>query len=50
MAVLAAVLGCHAVGFGMIGSAQWDLPTGAAIVVAAAVLFVVGLVIPARSR
>jgi zinc transport system permease protein len=50
MAVLAAVLGCLAVGFGMIGSAQWDLPTGAAIVVAAAVLFVVGLVIPARSR
>ena len=50
MAALAAILGCMAVGLGMMGSAQWDLPTGAAIVVAAAVMFGLGLVLPARFR
>ncbi|MCZ6636737.1 MAG: metal ABC transporter permease [Alphaproteobacteria bacterium] len=50
MAALAAILGCMAVGLGMTGSAQWDLPTGAAIVVAAAGLFALGLVLPARLR
>ncbi|HSR56279.1 MAG TPA: metal ABC transporter permease [Alphaproteobacteria bacterium] len=47
MAVMAAVLGCIAVGLGMGGSAQWDLPTGPAIVVAAAGLFLLGLAVPA---
>lgn len=47
MAVLASVLGCTAVALGMGGSAQWDLPTGPAIVVAAAGLFLVGLAVPA---
>ena len=50
MAALAAILGCVSVAMGLAGSTRWDLPTGAAIVVAAAALFVVGLVLPARSR
>jgi len=49
MAVLASVLGCASVFLGLMASAQWDLPTGAAIVVAAAFLFFLGLVIPARA-
>ena len=47
MAALAAILGCVSVGLGMAGSARWDLPTGAAIVVAAALLFLMALIIPA---
>lgn len=46
MAALASVFGCIAVGLGMGGSAQWDLPTGPAIVMAAAGLFLLALVIP----
>jgi len=49
MAVLASALGCVSVALGLAGSAQWDLPTGAAIVVAAAALFVLGLIVPARA-
>jgi len=39
MALLAAVVGCLAVGGGLFGSLQWDLPAGPAVVVAAAILF-----------
>ncbi len=39
MAVLASVTGCLAVALGLGGSLRWDLPTGPAIVVAAAALF-----------
>lgn len=49
MAVLASGLGCVSVALGLAGSAQWDLPTGAAIVIAAAVLFILGLIVPARA-
>jgi zinc transport system permease protein len=49
MAVLASGLGCASVALGLVGSAQWDLPTGAAIVIAAAALFILGLIIPARA-
>jgi len=46
MAVLAAVLGCVAVILGLAGSAQWDLPTGPAIVIAAACLFLLSFAVP----
>lgn len=49
MAALASALGCFSVALGLAGSAQWDLPAGAAIVCAAAVLFVVSLIIPAKA-
>jgi zinc transport system permease protein len=49
MAVLASGLGCVSVALGLAGSAQWDLPTGAAIVIAAAALFILGLIVPARA-
>ncbi len=49
MALLAALIGCISVSLGLAGSAQWDLPTGAAIVVSAAILFLVALVVPARA-
>ena len=49
MALLAGLIGCASVLLGMASSFQWDLPTGAAIVVAAAVLFVLGLIIPGRA-
>jgi len=39
MAVLAAVIGCLAVGGGLFGSLQWDLPAGPAVVAAAGLLF-----------
>ena len=46
MAVLAALIGCVAVVLGLGGSARWDLPTGPAIVVAAAGLFLLGFAVP----
>jgi zinc transport system permease protein len=46
MAVLAGVLGALAVMGGVMGSLQWDTPTGPSIVVAAAVLFAVIYLIP----
>ncbi|MFC1749612.1 zinc ABC transporter permease subunit ZnuB [Pseudomonadota bacterium] len=39
MAVLAAIIGCFAVGGGLFASLEWDLPAGPAIVVTAALLF-----------
>ena len=42
MALLAALVGCLAVGGGLFGSLQWDLPAGPAVVVAAAMLFFAG--------
>ena len=39
MAVLAAILGALAVALGLGGSLTWDLPSGPAIVAAAALLF-----------
>lgn len=46
MALLASVIGCLAVCAGLYGSFQWDTPTGPTIVVAACLLFVVGLLVP----
>ncbi len=39
MAILAALIGCIAVGGGLFTSLEWDLPAGPAIVVVAALLF-----------
>jgi zinc transport system permease protein len=39
MALLAVVVGCLAVGGGLFGSLQWDLPAGPAVVVVAALQF-----------
>jgi len=44
MAILAAVIGAAAVVGGLFGSLQWDTPSGPSIVVAALVLFLLGLV------
>lgn len=49
MAALAAAIGCVAVGGGMAASYQWDLPSGAAIVLAATAMFVVAAALPKRS-
>ena len=46
MTVIAAILGCIAVAAGLWGSLQWDTPTGPSVVVAATLLFVVGLLVP----
>jgi zinc transport system permease protein len=43
MALLAAVIGCLAVSGGFYASLTWDLPTGPAIVVSAALLFFLGM-------
>lgn len=45
MGLLASLIGCLAVGLGLQGSLIWDLPSGPAIVVAAAALFCVSLVV-----
>lgn len=50
MAALAAIAGCVAVVLGLGGALAWDLPAGPAIVVAAAALFAVSMVTPARRR
>ena len=47
MAVLAALTGALAVVLGLFASLQWDTPSGPSIVVAAILLFVAGLVLPA---
>ncbi len=44
MAVLSAVAGIAAVVLGLFGSLEWDTPSGPSIVVAAFVLFLIGLV------
>ncbi|MDX2478708.1 MAG: iron chelate uptake ABC transporter family permease subunit [Desulfuromusa sp.] len=46
MALLASLIGCLAVCAGLYGSFQWDTPTGPTIVVAACLIFIVGLLIP----
>ncbi len=48
MAAFAAVIGAIAVSGGLAGSSQWDTPSGPSIVVAALVIFVVSLALPAR--
>jgi zinc transport system permease protein len=48
MAGLASTLGCGAVALGLWASLRWDTPAGPSIVVAAAVLFVLGAAIPTR--
>ena len=50
MAIFAAVAGSIAVALGLQGSLMWDLPSGPAIVVAAALIFVVTLAVPIRTR
>ncbi len=50
MAVGASVCGALAVVMGVLGSLQWDIPTGPAIVVAAALLFILSSVLPLRQR
>lgn len=49
MALATIGLGIVAVGAGLAGSVQWDLPSGPAIVAAATILFVASLVIGQRS-
>ena len=49
MAIFAAVAGSIAVALGLQGSLLWDLPSGPAIVVAAALIFVVTLAVPIRT-
>ena len=48
MAELAAVAGAMAVALGLQGSLLWDLPSGPAIVVAAALIYVVSIAVPLR--
>jgi zinc transport system permease protein len=50
MAFLASIIGCLAVGAGLYGSFQWDTPTGPTIVVAACLIFILGLLSPERLR
>ena len=50
MAALASVIGCLAVVGGLAGSALFDLPSGPAIVVAAVVLFALGVAISAVAK
>ena len=48
MAILAGGFGCLAVGVGLWASLRWDTPAGPSVVVAAAGLFMLGLVMPSR--
>jgi zinc transport system permease protein len=48
MAVAAGAVGCLAVAAGLGASLQWDVPTGAAIVAAAALIFFAVVGVPAR--
>ncbi|PLX89321.1 MAG: hypothetical protein C0614_02020 [Desulfuromonas sp.] len=48
MAILASLAGCLAVSGGLYGSYRWDTPAGPSIVVAACLMFLVGLLIPKR--
>ena len=50
MAIFAAIAGSIAVALGLQGSLLWDLPSGPAIVVAAALIFVITLAVPIRTR
>ena len=46
MAILASLIGCLAVAAGLYGSLTWDTPAGPSIVVAACILFLLGLLVP----
>jgi len=48
MAVFAAIAGSIAVALGLQGSLLWDLPSGPAIVVAAALIYLTSLLLPMR--
>ncbi|SHJ09210.1 zinc transport system permease protein [Malonomonas rubra DSM 5091] len=48
MAVAASLIGCIAVGGGLIGSFYWDTPAGPSIVVAACLIFIASLLLPKR--
>ena len=48
MALMAAAIGCAAVGGGVGASVAWDTPAGPSIVVAATAVFVAALMVPAR--
>ncbi len=50
MAVIASVVGALAVAGGLFGSLNYDTPSGPSIVVAALVLFLVSIILPARLR
>ena len=50
MAVFAAIAGSLAVVAGLQGSLMWDLPSGPAIVCAAALIYVLSIAVPVRSR
>ncbi|MEX2453961.1 MAG: iron chelate uptake ABC transporter family permease subunit [Rhodospirillaceae bacterium] len=50
MAVFAAVAGSAAVALGLQGSLLWDLPSGPAIVVAAALIYIASISVPGRLR
>lgn len=50
MAVASTVIGVISVVAGVLGSLKWDIPTGAAIVLVASVVFFVSLLIPNRGR
>ena len=50
MALLASLFGCAAIGLGLWASLRWDTPAGPSVVMAATTLFLVGSVIPSRSR
>jgi len=49
MAALASLVGAAAVGLGLWASLRWDTPAGPSVVVAATVLFALGLAAPSRS-
>ena len=46
MALLASLFGCLAVAGGLLGSLQWDTPTGPTIVVTSCLLFTLSLLLP----
>ncbi|MBE0500302.1 MAG: zinc ABC transporter permease subunit ZnuB [Desulfuromonadales bacterium] len=48
MAVFASLIGCCAVGVGIYGSFHFDTPAGPSVVVAASLLFLLGLLFPQR--
>lgn len=50
MAVIASLLGALAVTAGLLGSLQYDTPSGPSIVVAALVLFLISIIVPVRRR
>ena len=49
LAALASLVGAAAVGLGLWASLRWDTPAGPSVVVAATVLFALGLAAPSRS-